>query len=303
MTQKWKFLNIFSISIVHIIALYSIYFTIKYSRNLFLNILWIIIVSILAGFGVTAGVHRLWCHKSYKAKTPFRIFLAFCYSIAGQNTIYDWVRDHRSHHKFSDTSADPHDASRGFWFSHVGWLLMDKHKDVIEKGKCIDMSDIIADPVVSFHTKYFIPLKILCCFVLPTVIPVYLWNEDWLVAILSQVFFRYVFTLNSTWLVNSAAHMWGNKPYNENILPSENKFVSFFSIGEGWHNYHHVFPYDYKASELGTSSLTTMFLDIAKQYGLIYDCKQPSQEYVEKIKNDKIKNDKEEEEINNKKEE
>lgn len=75
----------------------------------------------LGGFGVTGGVHRLWSHRAYKAKTPLRIILMLCFSLAGQNPIYDWVRDHRVHHKFSETKADPHDSNRGFFFAHVGW--------------------------------------------------------------------------------------------------------------------------------------------------------------------------------------
>lgn len=71
-----------------------------------------------------------------------------------QNTIYDWVRDHRVHHKFSDTDADPHNANRGFFFSHVGWLMMRKHPEVLRRGRQIDMTDILADPVVQFSQKY-----------------------------------------------------------------------------------------------------------------------------------------------------
>lgn len=280
---EWKWLNLISISIFHLIAFYSCFETIFYHKNI-LTVIWIIVAGDIAGLGVTAGVHRLWCHRTYKAKTGLRIFLALCFSMAGQNTIYDWVRDHRVHHKFSDTDADPHNASRGFWFSHVGWLTMKKHKEVKEKGKSIDMSDVVNDPVVVYHTKFFIPLKILFCFILPTLVPIYVWNESVRISILSQVFIRYAISLNFTWLVNSAAHLWGTKPYNENILPSENKLVSILAIGEGWHNYHHTFPYDYKAAELGKYSLnlTTMFLDLFAKFGWAYDLKEPNKEYLKK---------------------
>lgn len=70
-----------------------------------------------------------------------------------QNTIYEWVRDHRVHHKYSETMSDPHDANRGFFFSHVGWLMMKKHPDVVDKGSKMDLSDIENDPVIQFHTK------------------------------------------------------------------------------------------------------------------------------------------------------
>lgn len=63
------------------------------------------------------------------------------------------VRDHRVHHKFTDTDADPHNSKRGFFFSHIGWLLVKKHPDVKIKGGTIDMSDLRSDPIVMFQKK------------------------------------------------------------------------------------------------------------------------------------------------------
>lgn len=74
-------------------------------------------------------------------------------SLFFQNDVSEWARDHRVHHKFSETDADPHNATRGFFFSHVGWLLVRKHPDVKEKGKTIDMSDLEADPFLRFQKK------------------------------------------------------------------------------------------------------------------------------------------------------
>lgn len=68
--------------------------------------------------------------------------------------MYIWVRDHRLHHKFSDTDADPHNANRGFFFCHMGWLMSKKHPLVIAKGKTIDMSDLEADSLVMFQKRY-----------------------------------------------------------------------------------------------------------------------------------------------------
>lgn len=74
--------------------------------------------------------------------------------LALQNRLTDWVRDHRVHHKYSETDADPHNSNRGFFFAHVGWLLQKKHPEVIKKGRTVDMSDVIEDPVVQFHNKW-----------------------------------------------------------------------------------------------------------------------------------------------------
>ena len=71
-----------------------------------------------------------------------------------QNDILDWSRDHRVHHKYSETDADPHNAMRGFFFAHVGWLLVKKHPDVMEKGRGLDYSDLYADRVVMFQRRH-----------------------------------------------------------------------------------------------------------------------------------------------------
>lgn len=73
-----------------------------------------------------------------------------------QNAAIDWAKDHRVHHKYSETDADPHNAKRGFFFSHVGWLLCRKHPEVKEKGKTIDLSDLESDPILAFQKKYVI---------------------------------------------------------------------------------------------------------------------------------------------------
>lgn len=74
--------------------------------------------------------------------------------IVSQNDIYEWCRDHRVHHKFSETDADPHNAKRGFFFSHMGWLCVRKHPDVMTKGAAVDLSDLLEDPVVKYQKMY-----------------------------------------------------------------------------------------------------------------------------------------------------
>lgn len=81
------------------------------------------------------------------------IYFGFNNMLIFQNHVYEWARDHRLHHKYSETNADPHNANRGFFFSHVGWLLCRKHPEIMEKGRGIDMTDLLADPIVSFQKK------------------------------------------------------------------------------------------------------------------------------------------------------
>ncbi|GBO10633.1 Acyl-CoA desaturase 4 [Araneus ventricosus] len=103
--------------------------------------------------GITAGEHRLWSHRSYKASWPLRVFLCIRNTVVFQNDIYVWCRDHRVHHKFTETDTDPHNIKRGFFFAHVGWLLCKKHPDVAEKGKTIFVEDLMAEPIVRFQRQ------------------------------------------------------------------------------------------------------------------------------------------------------
>lgn len=155
------------------------------------------------------------------------------------------------------------------------------------------------------------------CFFLPICVPVYVWDEKWDVSIFGTMF-RYVWSLHATFLVNSFAHMFGNRPYNRQVgawmrsrpknceglwhglayrarltryiflcskvKPTENAVVSFFALGEGWHNYHHSFPWDYKAAELGAYGLnsTTAFIELMAFFGLAYDLKTPKKELVDR---------------------
>ncbi|XP_075526491.1 stearoyl-CoA desaturase 5-like isoform X1 [Dermacentor variabilis] len=275
----WR--NVLLMGSLHLISLYGFYlifFTVQWKTVLAAYILYT-----LSGIGITAGSHRMWSHKSYKAKLPYRIMMMVFQTMAFQNDIYEWARDHRMHHKYSETTADPHDATRGFFFSHVGWLLVRKHPDVRAKGKTIDMSDLLADPVVRFQRKHYLSMMVVICFVLPAVVPWWLWGESLWNAFLVCSLTRYCFTLNMTWLVNSAAHMWGNRPYDKHINPRQNLVTIVGAHGEGFHNYHHTFPYDYRASELGCSiNTTTWFIDFFAWLGQVYDRKEVPTNVVER---------------------
>nr|AID66659.1 desaturase [Agrotis segetum] len=271
--------NLITFGYWHIAGLYGLYLCFTSAK--WQTILFSFMLVVLAELGITAGAHRLWAHKTYKAKLPLQIILMILNSIAFQNSAIDWVRDHRLHHKYSDTDADPHNATRGFFYSHVGWLLVRKHPEVKRRGKELDMSDIYNNPVLRFQKKYAIPFIGAMCFGLPTFIPVYFWGETWSNA-WHITMLRYILNLNITFLVNSAAHIWGYKPYDIKILPAQNIAVSIVTGGEGFHNYHHVFPWDYRAAELGNNylNLTTKFIDFFAWIGWAYDLKTVSSDVI-----------------------
>lgn len=116
---------------------------------------------------------------------------------------------------------------------------------------------------------------------LPTLIPVVLWNENPIISLFVCYFARSIIALNGTWSVNSAAHLFGTRPFDKGMYPAENWVVSFFSVGEGWHNYHHAFPWDYRASELGSPLNTTgAFIDMLARWGQVYDRREASHNMI-----------------------
>ncbi|KAH8247057.1 hypothetical protein KR032_008292 [Drosophila birchii] len=276
----WR--NIIAFGYLHLAALYGAYLLVTSAK--WQTIAFAYILYVASGLGITAGAHRLWAHRSYKAKWPLRLLLVIFNTIAFQDAAYHWARDHRVHHKYSETDADPHNATRGFFFSHIGWLLCKKHPEVKAKGKGVDLSDLRADPILMFQKKYYMLLMPVACFIVPTMVPMYFWGESFMNAWFVATMFRWCFILNVTWLVNSAAHKFGGRPYDKFINPSENISVAILAFGEGWHNYHHVFPWDYKTAELGQYSLnfTTAFIDFFAKIGWAYDLKTVSTDIIKK---------------------
>ncbi|XP_045213869.2 stearoyl-CoA desaturase 5-like [Mercenaria mercenaria] len=274
----WR--NVILMTALHIAAVYGLYIV---PQAKLATVVWTLILYWLSGIGITAGAHRLWSHRSYKAKLPLRVILALLNSMAFQNDIIEWARDHRVHHKYSETDADPHNAKRGFFFSHIGWLLVRKHPDVKRKGKQLDISDLLADPVLRVQRKFYLPSVVLLCFAIPSMVPVYFWGENLITAFVLCGLLKYCAILNATWFVNSIAHLWGMRPYDVRINPAENRMVATVAMGEGFHNYHHTFPQDYSTAEFKWFlNFSTLFIDIFAFFGLAYDRKTMPKPFIEK---------------------
>lgn len=277
----WK--NVILIVILHLFAAYGMYLWLSGERILW-NFFWGYVHSTLSGMGVTAGAHRLWAHRAYKATYKLQVLLVILQAAAAQNSLYVWVRDHRMHHKFTETNADPHNVKRGLFFAHIGWVLCKKHPAVKEKGKTVDMSDLANDPLIMFQHRYYTPMSLFLCFGVPTLFFHYILGHTWAYSFFAPGVMRYTLSLHFTWLVNSAAHWHGHRPYDRSIYASENKLVAVLAYGEGWHNYHHVFPWDYKTSELGfyRFNFTTAFIDFCAKIGWAYDLKTASSDMIKR---------------------
>ncbi|XP_064072606.1 acyl-CoA Delta-9 desaturase-like [Vanessa tameamea] len=274
----WK--NAIGFMFLHTLALWGLWLFATGSIK-FTTYLWTAILMFISTEGVTIGAHRLFAHKSFKATPLLKAILLIFQTMAGQNSVFIWCRDHRLHHRYSDTDGDPHNSKRGFFFCHIGWLMYKKHPYVKDLGRRIDMKDLEADWMVIFQKKYYYYLYFVFAIIIPVALPYYYLGESFKNSLLVCYFFRYLFQLNGTWLVNSAAHLYGTRPYDKKLQPVESWFVSLISLGEGWHNYHHTFPWDYKAAELTMHfNQSANFIRIFEKLGLAYDLKTASPEMV-----------------------
>lgn len=289
--EKIVWYNIIIIFGWHIGALYGLWLICSANVNYSIIALWPILYIVSGIGGVTAGAHRLWAHKSYEAVYSLRIVLASLQSMSFMGSIYEWVRDHRTHHKGSDTSSDPHNSNRGFFFSHMGWIFVKKNQDVIKLGKTIILDDLVNDPIVMWQKKNYLFTALTMCYGVPVLIGSILqdgfvgaWYGFWIGGVL-----RHVWTLHMTWLVNSAAHFYGERPYDKYSKPAENLFVSIGAVGEGWHNYHHKFPFDYAAGEYGITqggwNPTKLFIDTCAVLGLVKNRKRIKNVTISNLRN------------------
>ncbi|KAJ3574410.1 hypothetical protein NP233_g1779 [Leucocoprinus birnbaumii] len=196
----------------------------------------------LLGFGITAGYHRLWSHRSYNASLPLQYFLAVLGAGAVQYDIQWWCRQHRAHHRYTDTELDPYGAPRGFWYSHIGWLIFVNR----QKIGFADISDLRNDPVVQWQRRNFVLLALFVAFVIPGSIPYWLWNETISGCIVYAIAFRICYLHHVTFSVNSLAHWLGEATYDDKDTPRDHFLTALVTLGEGYHNFHHQFPMDYR---------------------------------------------------------
>lgn len=281
---RWR--NIIIATILHTIALYGLFLACTGHVDI-RTILFTYAAHSYAMLGLFGGSHRLWAHRSYEASFGLQLFLMLGATLANQYSVIHWAHEHRCHHKFSETDADHVNASRGLFFSHIGWLMIEAHPDVLRKGRSVDKTDLERNPVLAFNDRYYVPLGLLVVLVVPLLLPVWLWNESWTASFCVAVSLRWAISLHSTFLINSVAHRYGQRPYDAAISPTQKLAVSLANGGEGFHNYHHAFPADYRAAELGGSNnvltnTTGFFVGWCARNGWAWNLKTVSADVIER---------------------
>ncbi len=188
----------------------------------------------ISGMSITVGYHRLVAHRSFQCRPWLKTVLLVTGSAAWQGSALEWADDHVRHHANIDTELDPYNIKKGFFHAHVGWLFT-KRDIVVEESPGF----LTSDPLIMWQHRHYLPLAIVTSFVVPLAI-----------AGIGGLFLagvvRLVAVHHSTWLINSWAHTGSNRPYNPSVSAVDNWFLAFFTFGEGYHNYHHAFPGDYR---------------------------------------------------------
>lgn len=189
---------------------------------------------IVGSLGVGLGYHRLLTHRSFKAAKWLEYTLTIFGTMAVQSEPYKWVATHRLHHQFTETDKDPHSTRPGFWWAHMLWIMKGTAQDHDEATFKKYVPDLLKDKGQVLIAKfYYVPLIVsgLILFAIGG------WGM-----VLWGVFARVVFGWHSTWLVNSATHMWGTRRFETTDDSTNNPIIAILTFGEGWHNNHHAQP-------------------------------------------------------------
>ncbi len=204
----------------------------------------------LTGLSITVGYHRLFSHKAFKAKWPVRFFTVIFGAAAFENSVLEWASDHRRHHKHVDTDDDPYDISKGFFWAHLGWLLF----KTTPPPPFNNVNDLKKDPLVMWQHRWVHLIAFVVSFGLPTLLGYLYANftgimtplEGALGGFLIGGVARVTCVQHSTFFINSLCHMIGKQSYSSKCSARDHWIMAIFTFGEGYHNYHHEFQWDYR---------------------------------------------------------
>lgn len=233
----------------------------------------------LTGFGITGGYHRLWSHKAWNCVAPVKFMILMFAAAAFQGSARWWCRNHRAHHKFTDTTKDPYNVRRGFWYAHFGWMMW--KQDPKEVGRA-NIDDLNEDWTIVWQHRNYGLIAVFTSIVLPTVIAGLGWG-DWRGGYFYAALCRIVFVHHATFFVNSLAHYLGDQAYSDLHTAFDSWVTALLTLGEGYHNYHHEFPQDYRNGiHWFQYDPTKWTIELLYHLGLAYDLRWVPQNEVRK---------------------
>ncbi len=215
-------------------------------------------------FFVTAAYHRYFSHKAYRLNRFWQFVFAFQAEASAQKGVLWWAANHRHHHRYSDTDTDIHSPRKGFWWSHVGWILSNKYNDT-------DLAAI----------KDFAQYPELVWLAQPKGMPPWIYGiaafaiGGWSGLVVGFVWST-VLLWHSTFLVNSAAHVFGRRRYETTDTSRNSLLIALVTGGEGWHNNHHHYQASARQGFFWWEvDMTYYVLKMMSWVGIVKDLKQP----------------------------
>ena len=191
---------------------------------------------------ITCGYHRLFAHTTYEARPALKLVYLLFGAMALQNSAILWSAGHRTHHRYiDDPMRDPYCARRGFWFSHIGWMLRNYPSGEPDLST---VRDLQRDPLVMWQHRHYLPIALAMNIGVPLLVG---WAcGDIVGVLLLGGVLRLVVSHHLTFFINSLAHIVGIQPYTDENTARDNAVVALLTFGEGYHNFHHMFAHDYR---------------------------------------------------------
>lgn len=215
---------------------YSLYYGIHWPEIIIFMVFYVL----TAGMGISAGYHRHFAHKSYDCHWSLELFYLLSGAAALQNSLLRWARDHRIHHQHIDKEEDPYNITKGGFYAHIGWIFFKSAHD----DDFSSVPDLLANKLVVWQHRYYLPIAIVVGFGLPTLIGACFGRP--MAGFLWGGLLRTVIVHHLTFFINSLAHMVGKRPFTEAFSARDSWWLAFLTYGEGFHNFHHRFASDYR---------------------------------------------------------
>jgi stearoyl-CoA desaturase (delta-9 desaturase) len=259
--KRWNVLNTSFLVGTLGLALVLVPWRIFVARPVLGEILVFAAMTFLIGTAVSGGYHRLFSHRAYKASWLVRFFFLCFGAAAFENSALKWSSDHRIHHQHVDSEQDPYTIGEGFWYAHWTWVMEEKTMPIV------GVADLEKDPLVRWqHRNHFLIGAVV------SLIPLWIGmavGNVWGYLVWGLVL-RIVVTHHSTFLINSAAHMFGSRPYTDKNTARDNWLLAPLTYGEGYHNFHHLWQWDYRNGALWYQwDSTKWLLNVLAWFGLV----------------------------------
>jgi sn-2 palmitoyl-lipid 9-desaturase len=249
--------NVAFFSAVHVLALLAPWFFSWSALGITLFLHWL-----LGSIGICLGYHRLLSHRSFQLPKGLEYAIALLGASAMQGGPIFWVAGHRLHHGYTeDEDKDPYSAKRGFWWSHMFWILYPRPEFFDNSHYKKYAPDLARDSFYCWLDRYYLALQI------PIGLLLYVLG-GWSFVVWGMCV-RAVLLWHSTWLINSVTHMWGYRRFEVNDNSRNLWWAAILTYGEGWHNNHHAYPNVAKAGWCWWEiDMTWWVIQILKTLGL-----------------------------------